>query len=190
MSHDGAFPAGRLEPACIWFTGVPASGKSTLALLLEARLRAEGRAVSLLDGDVVRRGLCSDLGFSEADRAENVRRVSQVARMMVDAGLIVLAAFVSPYGAEREKARALFAPGGFIEVFVDASTRTCERRDPKGLYARARRGEIADLSGFNGPYEAPGSPEVHLRTDDCGPEASLALLLEGLARTGRIRGPG
>lgn len=176
--------AARPGPGCIWFTGVPASGKSTLALLLEARLRAEGRAVCLLDGDAVRRGLCSDLGFSEADRAENIRRVSQVARMMADAGLVVLAAFVSPYRAEREKARALFAPGRFVEVFVDARTRTCERRDPKGLYARARRGELADLSGFNGPYEAPESPEIHLRTDDCPPEASLAALLEGLARAG------
>ena len=180
MSHDGAFPAGRLEPACIWFTGVPASGKSTLALLLEARLRAEGRAVSLLDGDVVRRGLCSDLGFSEADRAENVRRVSQVARMMVDAGLIVLAAFVSPYGAEREKARALFAPGGFIEVFVDAPLEVCERRDGKGLYARARAQQIPDFTGISAPYEVPLSAEIVLPTDRLSLAESVALILAQL----------
>lgn len=171
-------------PGCIWFTGLPGSGKSTLAARLEAHLAAQGRAASVLDGDVIRRGLCADLGFGEADRAENIRRVSHVARLMADAGLVAIAAFVSPYAAERRKARALFPPGAFVEVWVDATPATCQRRDPKGLWARARRGELHGLTGFDDPYEPPEAAEIHLRTDACEETASFEALLEGLARLG------
>ncbi len=150
------------SPRCIWLTGLSGSGKSTLANALESRLHAEGRHTYLLDGDNVRHGLNRDLGFTEADRAENIRRVAEVARLMVDAGLIVIVAFISPFRAEREFARRLFAPGEFIEVFVDTPLDECERRDPKGLYAKARRGEIPAFTGISSPYEPPGTPEFHV----------------------------
>jgi len=151
-------------PRCVWFTGLSGSGKSTLANLLEKRLHAQGRHTYVLDGDNVRHGLNRDLGFTEADRVENIRRVAEVARLMVDAGLIVIVAFISPFRAERDFARSLFAPGEFIEVYVDAPLEECERRDVKGLYARARRGEIAAFTGISSPYEAPARPEMHLKT--------------------------
>lgn len=175
----------RLAPGCVWFTGLPAAGKSTLASRLADHLRAQGTGVALLDGDALRQGLCRDLGFGEADRAENVRRASHVARLMADAGLVAVAAFVSPYAAERDKARALFPAGRFVEVFVDASAATCRGRDPKGLYARAARGEIRGLTGFDDPYEPPAAPEVHLRTDAEDVGASFAALLEALAHHAR-----
>ncbi|MGE0072104.1 MAG: adenylyl-sulfate kinase, partial [Thiomonas sp.] len=166
-------------PKCLWFTGLSGSGKSTLANLLEKRLHAQGRHTYVLDGDNVRHGLNRDLGFTEADRVENIRRVAEVARLMVDAGLIVLVAFISPFRAEREFARSLFAPGEFVEVFVDAPLQECERRDPKGLYAKARRGEIPAFTGISSPYEAPLQPEFHLRTGEHSAEA----LAEQLAQT-------
>jgi len=166
-------------PKCLWFTGLSGSGKSTLANLLEKRLHAQGRHTYVLDGDNVRHGLNRDLGFTEADRVENIRRVAEVARLMVDAGLIVLVAFISPFRAEREFARSLFAPGEFVEVFVDAPLQECERRDPKGLYAKARRGEIPAFTGVSSPYEAPLQPEFHLRTGEHSAEA----LAEQLAQT-------
>lgn len=147
---------------CVWFTGLPASGKSTLANALAARLQADGRRVCVLDGDRLRAGLCSDLGFGDADRQENIRRASEVARLMADAGLIVLVAFISPFGADRALARSKFAAGEFMEVFVDTPLTECERRDPKGLYARARRGELPKLTGVDGRYEAPEAPELRL----------------------------
>ena len=147
-------------PKCVWFTGLPGSGKSTLANLLEKRLHAEGRHTYVLDGDNLRHGLNRDLGFTEADRAENIRRVAEVAKLIVDAGLIVIVALISPFRAEREFARSLFAPGEFIEVFVDTPLDECERRDPKGLYAKARRGEIPNFTGVSAPYEAPVAPDV------------------------------
>lgn len=153
------------EPKCIWLTGLSASGKTTIANLLDKHLYTLGLHTYLLDGDNVRHGLCRDLGFAVTDRIENIRRVSEVARLMVDAGLIVLVSFISPFREERRAARSLFNSGSFIEVFVDASLATCERRDPKGLYARARRGEIPDFTGIDSPYERPENPEVHLHTD-------------------------
>jgi bifunctional enzyme CysN/CysC len=153
------------KPRCIWFTGLSGSGKSTIANLLEKRLHAEGRHTYLLDGDNVRHGLNRDLGFTEADRVENIRRVAEVAKLMLDAGLVVLVAFISPYRADRHMARSLFAEGEFLEVFVDASLADCEKRDPKGLYAKARRGELRNFTGIDSPYEAPQTPDVHLRTD-------------------------
>jgi bifunctional enzyme CysN/CysC len=151
-------------PKCVWMTGLSGSGKSTLANLLEKRLHALGRHTYVLDGDNVRHGLSRDLGFTDADRVENIRRVAEVARLMVDAGLIVIVAFISPFRAEREFARSLFAPGEFVEVFVDTPLDECERRDPKGLYAKARRGEIPAFTGISSPYEPPLAPEFHVRT--------------------------
>jgi bifunctional enzyme CysN/CysC len=150
---------------CIWFTGLSGSGKSTIANLLEKRLHAQGRHTYILDGDNLRHGLNRDLGFTQADRVENIRRVAEVARLMVDAGLLVLVSFISPFRAEREMARSLFAPGEFVEVFVDASLAQCEQRDTKGLYAKARRGELKNFTGIDSPYEAPLTPDVHLRSD-------------------------
>ncbi len=166
-------------PRCVWLTGLSGSGKSTLANLLDKRLHALGRHTYVLDGDNVRHGLNRDLGFTEADRAENIRRVAEVAKLMVDAGLIVIVAFISPYRAEREFARSLFSPGEFIEVYVDTPLAECERRDPKGLYAKARRGEIPAFTGVSAPYEAPLQPELHLRTAEHSPQALAELLASG-----------
>ncbi len=151
-------------PRCIWMTGLSGSGKSTIANLLEQRLHAQGLHTYVLDGDRLRHGLNRDLGFTEADRVENIRRVAEVAKLMVDAGLVVIVALISPFRAEREMARSLFAAGEFVEVFVDASLAECERRDPKGLYAKARRGELNNFTGIDSPYESPLAPEVHLKT--------------------------
>lgn len=151
----------------IWFTGLPASGKSTVAAAVERRLVAAGRSAYRLDGDVLRTGINRDLGFDQAARAENVRRAAEVARLMADAGTVALVALVSPYRADRAEARALHERHGlpFLEVWVSAPVALCERRDPKGLYARARRGELADMTGVDGPYEAPSAPELELAGD-------------------------
>ena len=168
------------SPRCIWFTGLSGSGKSTLANLLEKRLHAEGRHTYLLDGDNVRHGLNRDLGFTEADRVENIRRVAEVAKLMVDAGLIVLVSLISPFRSERRMARELFADGEFVEVFVDTSIEECEKRDVKGLYAKARRGMLKNFTGIDSPYEAPEMPEVRLRTADTPPEACVYQILKAL----------
>ena len=166
------------QPRCVWFTGLSGSGKSTLANLLDKRLHARGQHTYVLDGDNVRHGLCKDLGFTDEDRVENIRRVAEVAKLMVDAGLIVLVSFISPFRAERRMARELFAPGEFVEVFVDTPIEECERRDVKGLYAKARAGIIPNFTGISAPYEAPEQPELHLRTV----EASREALLEDVVR--------
>lgn len=152
------------RPRCIWLTGLSGAGKSTLASSLEEDLHDAGRFVYVLDGDNVRHGLNRDLGFSPEDRRENIRRVAEVARLMVDAGLIVIVAFISPFRAERDMARGLFEPDEFVEVFVDASLAVCEQRDTKGLYALARKGALKEFTGIDSPYEVPESPEVHLET--------------------------
>ncbi|WP_242110864.1 adenylyl-sulfate kinase [Luteimonas aquatica] len=152
------------QPRCVWFTGLSGAGKSTIANLVEAGLAARGLHTYLLDGDNVRHGLNRDLGFTDEDRVENLRRVSEVARLMTDAGLIVLVSFISPFRAERGSARALFAEGDFIEVFVDTPLAEAERRDVKGLYAKARRGELPNFTGIDSPYEPPESPELTLDT--------------------------
>ena len=169
------------RPQCVWLTGLSASGKSTIANLLDKRLAIEGRHTYLLDGDNVRHGLCRDLGFTEADRVENIRRVAEVARLMVDAGLIVIVSFISPFRAERDHVRSLFEPGEFTEVFVDASIEACAARDPKGLYAKALRGEIRNFTGIDSPYEAPLNPDLHLKTEELSPDECAELV------AGRVR---
>jgi bifunctional enzyme CysN/CysC len=158
---------------CLWFTGLSGSGKSTIANLLEKRLHSDGKHTYILDGDNVRHGLNRDLGFTEADRVENIRRVAEVAKLLVDAGLIVIVAFISPFRAERQLARSLFEVGEFIEVFVDTPLEECERRDIKGLYAKARRGELQNFTGIDSDYEPPESPEIHLRTIEAKPEVCV-----------------
>lgn len=159
--------------ACIWFTGLSGAGKSTLGAVLAERLRARGETAYVLDGDRLRAGLNKDLGFSAEDRQENVRRVSEVARLMVDAGLTVIVTLISPFRADREAARSLFAAGQFIEVFVDTPLNECRRRDPKGLYARAATGEIAQFTGISSPYEPPLAPEFVLSTLIGAPETLI-----------------
>ena len=149
-------------PRCFWFTGLSGSGKSTIANLLEKKLYAQGRHTYLLDGDNLRHGLNRDLGFTEVDRVENIRRVAEVARLMVDAGLVVLVSLISPFRTDRAMARSLFAPGAFVEVFVDTPLAECERRDAKGLYAKARSGALKNFTGIDSPYEAPLAPEFRL----------------------------
>jgi adenylylsulfate kinase len=148
--------------AVLWFTGLSGSGKSTVAGALEQALHAQGVATYLLDGDNVRHGLCRDLGFSDDERRENIRRVGEVARLMVDAGLVVLSAFISPHRAERQMVRELAGEGRFLEIFVDTPLAVCEARDPKGLYRKARAGELRNFTGIDSAYEAPQAPELHL----------------------------
>ena len=168
------------KPACLWLTGLSGSGKSTVANLLEKKLYAMGRHTYILDGDNVRHGLNRDLGFTEADRVENIRRVAEVAKLMVDAGLIVIVSFLSPFRSERDFARSLFADGEFFEIFVDASFEECEKRDTKGLYAKARRGELKNFTGIDSPYEPPESPEIRLDTLAGSPEDCVRHILEAL----------
>ena len=165
---------------CLWFTGLSGSGKSTIANLLEKRLHADGKHTYILDGDNIRHGLNRDLGFTEADRVENIRRVAEVAKLLVDAGLIVIVAFISPYRAERQFARNLFAPSEFIEVFVDTPLEECERRDAKGLYAKVRRGELKNFTGIDSAYEPPQSAEIHLQTTELSPEACVDQIIKVL----------
>jgi bifunctional enzyme CysN/CysC len=170
------------RPCIIWLTGLPGAGKSTVANLVEKRLHDLGYATYLLDGDNVRHGLSSDLGFSLSDRAENIRRVGEVARLMVDAGLIVLAAFISPLRKERQRVRELVGPGEFLEIFVDAPLSVVEARDPKGLYRKARSGLLKDVTGIDSPYEPPERPDLRIETIRQTPEASAQAVIAVLTR--------
>ena len=174
------------RPVVVWFTGLSGSGKSTIANALEKKLLALGRHTYLLDGDNVRHGLNRDLGFTAADRVENIRRIGEVARLMVDAGLIVLTAFISPYRAERQMARALFDDGEFIEVHVDTPLEVAERRDVKGLYRKARRGELKNFTGVDAPYEAPLAAELRLDTLGCSAEEAAERVLALLRERGKL----
>ncbi|MBS0487512.1 MAG: adenylyl-sulfate kinase [Proteobacteria bacterium] len=184
LSVDRAARAASMQqhPRCLWFTGLSGSGKSTIANRVEQRLHALGRHTYLLDGDNVRHGLNRDLGFTAEDRVENIRRVAEVARLMVDAGLIVLVSFISPFRDERRMARDLFGAGEFAEVFVDTPLEVCEARDPKGLYAKARAGELRNFTGVDSPYEIPLDPELHLRTEKESVDALAKRVVEFLDR--------
>jgi len=176
--------------AVVWLTGLSGSGKSTIANRLEQRLHALGVHTYLLDGDNIRHGLNKDLGFTAADRVENIRRIAEVAGLMVDAGLVVICAFISPFRSERELARRRVADGEFVEVYVDTPLAVVEQRDPKGLYAKARRGELKNFTGIDSPYEAPEAPEVHVRTDETDLDAAVERILARLAAQGILgRGP-
>ncbi len=168
------------EARILWFTGLSAAGKSTIANLVDRRLHALGKHTYLLDGDNVRLGLNKDLGFTDADRVENIRRIAEVAGLMVDAGLITLVAFISPFRRERAMARKLVGAGEFIEIFVDTPIAVAEARDPKGLYKRARRGELKDFTGIDSPYEPPESPEIRIDTTTLSAEEAAQRILEYL----------
>ena len=176
------------KPAVVWFTGLSGSGKSTIANLVEKRLHAEGRHACILDGDNVRHGLNRDLGFTEADRVENIRRVAEVARLMTDAGLLVLVSFISPFRAERRMAREMMAEDEFIEVFIDTPLSEVEARDPKGLYAKARRGELKNFTGIDSPYEPPENAEIRIDTTAMSPEQACDAIVAALRETGRLTG--
>ena len=175
------------QRACVlWFTGLSGAGKSTVANIVEKRLHALGRHTYTLDGDNVRHGLNKDLGFTDADRVENIRRVAEVTRLMVDAGLIVLVSFISPFRSERRLARDLMQPGEFFEVFVDTPIEEAEKRDPKGLYRKARLGELRNFTGIDSPYEPPEQAEIHLRTALYSPEEAAEQILAALRDAGML----
>ena len=170
------------RPLVVWFTGLSGSGKSTLAHAAEEALFVKGCYTYILDGDNMRHGLNSDLGFSEEDRRENIRRIGEVAKLFVDAGIIVLAAFISPYREDRDRVRALFEPAEFIEVYVKCDLGTCESRDPKGLYRKARAGLLPQFTGIDSPYEEPQSPEMAIDTSRLTVEESVAAVVAFIER--------
>ena len=173
-------------PRVFWLTGLSGSGKSTLANLLEKKLHEKNKHTYLLDGDNIRHGLCGDLGFSDKDRVENIRRISEVAKLFVDAGTIVLTAFISPFKTDREYCRNLLEDGEFVEIFIDTPLEVCEQRDPKGLYKKARSGEIKDFTGIDSAYEAPEIPEVHLTYQDEPAEQTAERLYALLQEKGLV----
>ncbi len=170
----------------VWFTGLSASGKSTVAVLVDQILTHAGVHCFVLDGDNIRHGLNSDLGFSPEDRNENIRRIGEVAKLFTQAGIVTLTAFISPYRADRDRNRAIHDGGDFVEVFVDAPLDVCEARDPKGLYRRARAGEIAEFTGVSAPYEPPDRPELVLSTDRETPEESAMRVVDHLRHCGYL----
>jgi bifunctional enzyme CysN/CysC len=173
----------------LWYTGLSGAGKSTIANLVDKRLHSMSRHTYLLDGDNVRHGLNKDLGFTAADRVENIRRIAEVAKLMVDAGLIVSTAFISPFRAEREMARYLLPPGEFIEIFIDTPLAIAEQRDPKGLYKKARRGELKNFTGIDSPYEIPEKPELRIDTTSMSPEAAAERVVAFLQARGVLEAP-
>src|SRR3990172_4795817 len=167
----------------LWFTGLPSAGKSTLAHAVEQELFAQGWRTYVLDGDNVRHGLCADLGFSAAERAENVRRIGELARLLVEAGTITLAAFISPFAADRARLRSMFASGDFLEIYCECPVAVCEARDPKDMYQRARAGEIAGFTGVSAPYEVPEHPDLIVNTAQQPLDACVAQVLERVRKT-------
>jgi adenylylsulfate kinase len=190
--HDGQIGRREREAllkqrgATIWLTGLSASGKSTLAVATEAALVERGHLAYVLDGDNVRHGLNRNLGFSPDDRTENIRRIGEVARLFTETGVIVFTSFISPYRADRDAARSLFDGGDFIEVHLDASVETCETRDPKGLYKKARAGEIPEFTGVSAPYEPPENPELVLDTGSLSVDQSVSRIIEYLEEKGYL----
>ncbi len=174
------------SPACCGSPDFPGAGKSTIANLVEKQLLTLGKHTYLLDGDNVRHGLNRDLGFTDADRVENIRRVAEVAKLMADAGLIVMVSFISPFRAERRMARGLFEPGEFFEVHVDTPLAVAEARDVKGLYGKARRGELKNFTGIDSPYEPPESPEIYIDTTHAAAEESATAIVEELRKAGML----
>jgi adenylylsulfate kinase len=174
------------KPSVIWLTGLSGSGKSTLANLLERKLHEQSHHTYLLDGDNVRHGLCGDLGFDDKARVENIRRISEVAKLFVDSGLIVITAFISPFKADRRFCRSLLEQGEFVEVFVDTPIEVCEQRDPKGLYKKARQGDIKHFTGIDSAYEVPESAEIHLSYKDEAPEETAERLYNMLKEKGYV----
>lgn len=170
----------------LWFTGLSASGKSTLAHAVEEKLHQVGCRTYVLDGDNVRHGLNSDLHFSPEERVENLRRIGEVGKLMLDAGLVTLAAFISPYRKERERVRSLFPHGEFIEIYCSASLEVCEQRDPKGMYRKAREGTISEFTGVSAPYEVPASPDLEVDTGNSSLDESVAAVLDLLKRRGIV----
>jgi bifunctional enzyme CysN/CysC len=175
------------QRACVlWYTGLSGAGKSTIANLVDRRLHSMQRHSYLLDGDNVRHGLSKDLGFTSVDRVENIRRIAEVAKLMVDAGLIVGAAFISPFRAGRQAARALLAEGEFVEIFVDTPLNVAEQRDPKGLYRKARRGDLKNFTGIDSPYEAPQNPEIRIDTTTTSVEDAAQIIVSYLEKRGML----
>ena len=174
------------KPTILWFTGFSGSGKSTVANALESALNQLGVHTYLLDGDNVRHGLCKDLGFTDEDRVENIRRISEVAKLFIDAGTLVLTAFISPFKTDRDYCRSLMEDGEFVEVFIDTPLAVCEKRDPKGLYKKARSGEIKDFTGIDSAYEAPEAPEIHLTYQDEPAEQTAERLYALLKEKGLV----
>jgi adenylylsulfate kinase len=177
--------------AILWFTGLSGAGKSTLSVMVEKELFARGCHTYILDGDNVRHGLNRDLGFSPEDREENIRRIGEVAKLMMDAGMISLTAFISPYRSDRQRCRQIVPPGSFIEIYCRCALQECERRDPKGLYKKARRGEIREFTGISAPYEEPESPEITVQTDEFSPQDCVQQIMGYLEdqRILRLNGP-
>jgi adenylylsulfate kinase len=179
----------RQRGVTVWLTGLSGSGKSTIAVAVEHELVRRGHAAYVLDGDNIRHGLNKNLGFSPQDRTENIRRIGEVAKLFTDAGLVVLTSFISPYRADRDSVRAIMAPGDFVEAYVSATLETCESRDVKGLYAKARAGQIPEFTGISAPYEAPEKPEIVLDTNRQDVAASVAQVLAYLEQKGVLHSP-
>jgi len=179
-----------VRPAVLWFTGLSGSGKSTIAMALEQRLIAGGRVAFVLDGDNVRHGLNKNLGFSAEDRTENIRRIGEVAKLFVSAGVMAITSFISPFRADRDSVRKLLAPGEFIEIFIDAPIEVCESRDPKGLYKKARKaaaeGKGLQFTGIDSPYEPPEKPEIHVHTDQLSTDACVETIMQYLKERGYL----
>lgn len=186
VTKEGRQRLNNHKSAVIWFTGLSGSGKSTVSVELEKELHTIGIHTYRLDGDNVRQGLNNNLGFSPEDRTENIRRIGEVSKLMVDAGLFTLTAFISPYRADRDKVREIMEDGEFIEVYVKASVETCESRDPKGLYKKARAGEIKGFTGIDAPYEEPKQPEVVVDTDKLSIEESVQAIVKYLQEKGYL----
>jgi len=174
------------QSVILWFTGLSGAGKSTLAHAVEEELHKNGAKTFVLDGDNVRHGLCSDLGFNDKDRKENIRRIGETAKLMLESGVIVLSAFISPFREDRRVARSLFPHGEFIEIFCDCSLEVCESRDPKGIYQKARKGEIKYFTGISSPYEIPENPEITIKSDELPLNESVQKIVEYLLVRGII----